>query len=96
MKASPRLFVLIALFALGAACWSGFGSSAQEKGKGEKGEVKFEPPKWEYKVTYLPINPEKAEKELNKMGDEGWELVGITASGPNNLTMQSVYKRPKK
>ena len=37
MKATSRLFVVTALFAVGLACWSGFGSAAQEKAKEERG-----------------------------------------------------------
>ncbi len=33
-------------------------------------------PKWEYKVTILSENDADTEKELNKLGEDGWELVG--------------------
>ena len=51
--------------------------------------------KWEYKVVYGP-----RESELNKLGDEGWELVSVVAdtSGDAYSTSSSIYaylKRPR-
>jgi hypothetical protein len=108
MKTSYRLFVFATLFALGVACWSGLGSStAQEKGKEEKGKRSVEPPpKWEYKVTVLGDDDKAAEKELNKLGDEGWELVGTASNvsadargqgtAPTMTQIRLIFKRPKK
>ncbi len=44
--------------------------------------------KWEYKVTH-----DLRESELNKLGNEGWELVTIVAevSGHADRTSSSVY-----
>jgi|GEM_PF-6036277 len=50
MTASLRVFLVAAVFALGAACWSGFASSAEEKAKDEKAKIGSDPQKWEYKI----------------------------------------------
>src|SRR5215208_5178772 len=78
MRTSYRVFVVAVVFALCAACWSGVSSPAQEKkAKEEKGVGAVVPvPKWEYKVATMSEVDEKAEKDLNKFGEEGWELVG--------------------
>jgi hypothetical protein len=52
--------------------------------------------KWEYTTVYHP-----SERELNKLGDEGWELVSVAAevSGNENdisSTVTAYLKRPKK
>ncbi|VTR93319.1 : DUF4177 [Gemmata massiliana] len=101
MKLSYRLFAAVALFAVGAVCWSGLGSSAaQERNEKAAGAAA---PKWEYKVAQIDIDNEKAEKALNKLGDEGWELIGAPGDhatrlpgGARALTVQMVFKRPKK
>ncbi len=37
--------------------------------------------KWEYKVMALPLNDFNSfQKELSKIGEEGWELVNIIES----------------
>lgn len=97
-------------------------SSAQEKEKGreEKGGVKPDSAKWEYKVTsfwqrHMGFNnqgmglnktDDELEKELNKLGDEGWELVGTTSgvSAPSggkgseaiSTVVRLIFKKPKK
>jgi hypothetical protein len=117
---SYRLFVLAILFALGVACWSELASSAQEKAKEEKEEkgkgvipaiVGPPPSKWEYKIMPLVRDDQQAEQEMNKLGDEGWELVGTTNSvsssvrqgpgpgGPGGAVStrsRLIFKRPKK
>jgi hypothetical protein len=54
--------------------------------------------KWEYKVIRLPPLPTPRmliEPELDKIGDEGWELVDVTfISGCNPFT-QYTFKREK-
>jgi hypothetical protein len=103
MSMSSRLFAAVAFFALALALWSGHDSPAQEKGKGVGPPL----PKWEYKVTALGTDEKATEKELNKLGDEGWELVGTpsetsargTATGGGAGTIstkvQLIFKRPK-
>ena len=75
MKTSTRLFAVAALLVGCIVAWSGMNSPAQEKAKGV-GIAPAPVPKWEYKLTTLSELDENAEKELNKLGEEGWELVG--------------------
>ena len=122
MNRSYRLFVLAVLFALGVACWSELPSSAQEKPKEEKAKeerdkgvipaaVGAAPLKWEYKIMPLGRDDQQAEQEMNKLGDEGWELVGTPSSvsssvrpgpgpgGPGgaiSTRSRLIFKRPKK
>jgi hypothetical protein len=49
------------------------------------------PEKWEYKVTRGCFN----ESDLNKRGDEGWELINITFDSNGNCR-DSYFKRPKR
>jgi hypothetical protein len=49
------------------------------------------PEKWEYKVSNGCFN----ESDLNKQGDEGWELIGMTFNSDGNCR-GSYFKRPKK
>jgi hypothetical protein len=48
------------------------------------------PEKWEYKVTRGCFN----ESDLNKRGDEGWELISISFDSNGNCR-DSYFKRPK-
>jgi hypothetical protein len=47
-------------------------------------------PKWEYKL----INEWLTEKELNDLGEEGWEIVELTIT-PTDKMHVFVFKRPK-
>jgi hypothetical protein len=108
MRTSYRVFVLAVVFALCAACWSGVNSPAQEKkAKEEKGVGAVVPvPKWEYKVAALESEDKDAEKDLNKLGEEGWELVGAPSivtsprqgqGNPGTSTkVKLIFKRPKR
>lgn len=49
-------------------------------------------PQWEYKVANLTLHTANAEKELNKLGDEGWEL---TLSNDVGGVLVQVFKRQK-
>ena len=42
--------------------------------------------KWEYKF----VDPSLTEAAANKLGDEGWELVGF-----HPYTAAAIFKRPK-
>jgi hypothetical protein len=46
--------------------------------------------KWEYK---LELNLE--EKELNDLGQEGWELVSVSPCGKDHSYTGFFFKRPK-
>ena len=103
-----NVFVAAVVFALCTACWSGVNAPAQEKkAKEEKGVGAAVPvPKWEYKVTTLEAEDKDAEKELNALGADGWELVGapgvVTSprQGPGGLGVSTkvklIFKRPKR
>jgi hypothetical protein len=52
--------------------------------------------KWEYKTTQ--IEDYYSEKELNIIGDDGWELVQVnfTHVGGSSQVCFGIFKRPKK
>jgi RNA polymerase sigma factor (sigma-70 family) len=49
-------------------------------------------PQWEYKLAKIALLTADAEKELNKLGDDGWELTLSNEVG--GIPVQ-VFKRPK-
>ena len=79
-------------------------ASSQEKAKDEKPK-NAPPPKWEYRVVNLPTTNFDWEKELNKLGDESWEVVGVAGdvssvgkgqgSAPISTTVKVILKRQK-
>src|SRR6266478_2244678 len=59
-----------------ALCYT-FGTSNQHRGRGRTMKT------WEYKIINVrsenySMDPRRAE-ELNRLGDDGWELVSITS-----------------
>lgn len=52
--------------------------------------------KWEYKITSVPDS--KFTEDMNKLGDEGWELVfARRARGMGDeFSYEMIFKRPKK
>lgn len=93
MNQSLRLLAPTALIAaLGMLGWWGLGSSSQAT---EQPRVVVTVPPhvhWEYHlVAYHPIL-ENMEKELNKMGEEGWEVAGVS----NGAIQQVILKRPRR
>jgi hypothetical protein len=46
--------------------------------------------KWEYKV----VNASLYERNLNELGQEGWELVSIVPPHPSGMYPDQIYKRP--
>lgn len=48
---------------------------------------------WEYKIL-ANFSLWSAEDELNKLGEEGWELVTVRQDPFNNLNEYAVFKRP--
>lgn len=47
---------------------------------------------WEYKVEWLFNSIQFSEDDLNEIGDQGWELVGIYRE---DGSAYAVFKRPK-
>ncbi len=69
-------------------------NAAQEKEK----EKALPVTKWEYRVTTSARASDDPQQILNKLGEEGWELVSYTpAAQPSGAsTFQAVLKRPKR
>ena len=45
------------------------------------------PPAWEYKVVYVPGARKMAEETLNKMGEQGWELITFQQINQEGVTI---------
>jgi hypothetical protein len=39
-------------------------------------------PRWEYREVVCEGTAPLGEEDLNRMGEEGWELVGVAPTGP--------------
>jgi hypothetical protein len=50
---------------------------------------------WEYKLSYINLKDENREKELNKLGADGWELVMAERSELYGNLYEFYFKRPK-
>lgn len=61
-----KFFLIVALFSL--LCLAGWTGHAAKSSP--------QPPAWEYKV----LDNSWDERDLNKLGAEGWELVAVDAS----------------
>jgi hypothetical protein len=90
------VLVVVSVLLWGTAC-------AQDKGK-EK--VTAPNVKWEYKVLQsepvgVRVDADKMEKDLHKLGQDGWECVGTVSEvygpkgGPNTTRALLICKRPK-
>ena len=100
---SRSVVALAAGLVLGALVASGGWRQAQAQ---RQAQVKG--PQWEFKVTSVPPNADRATKELNALADDGWEYVGLVNTStpgipgvgvaPGNLGHESLvaFKRPKK
>jgi hypothetical protein len=63
------------------------------------GCTQAQPPKdikWEYKITSIP--DANFTQDINKLGDEGWELVFArrASGGGGEFSYEMIFKRPKK
>ncbi len=77
-----------------AGSTAGGGNRPAARGEGTArmtGTSLFGPAKWEYKVTVGLFRSSDAEKDLNALGEEGWELVAT----PGEMSGTAVFKRSK-
>lgn len=44
-------------------------------------------PVWEYKVVYVPGARKMAEETLNKMGEQGWEMITFQQINQEGVTI---------
>ncbi len=52
--------------------------------------------KYEYAVRVWSIaNPIESEEDLNRYGEEGWELVEAHSTNLTPLAREGIFKRPK-
>ena len=89
-----RVFIPAALVAaLGMLSWWGFASASKVPSEERPRVVPVEIPlHWEYKLlAYHPIL-ENMEKELNKLGQDGWEVSGVSSGA----VQQVILKRPRR
>jgi hypothetical protein len=109
MKKPYRLFALVAVLSFAVACGSYLQRPAVAQDKEKKtepaaNEVKAAPvavQKWEYRTLIMhPHVLKEIEKELNQLGDEGFEIafVNSATSGGQQSTIVVCYtlKRAKK
>lgn len=45
--------------------------------------------KWEYLIINVPD-----QAELNRLGSEGWELIGVAGTGTQYYSVRAFLKRP--
>jgi len=89
-----RVFVPAALVAaIGMLGWWGLATPAKAPAEERARVVPVEVPlRWEYKLlAYHPIL-ENMEKELDKLGQDGWEVSGVS----NGAVQQVILKRPRR
>ena len=101
MSKTSRILLLAVLVVVSVLLWGT--ACAQDKGK-EK--VTAPNVKWEYKVLQsepvgVRVDADKMEKDLHKLGQDGWECVGTVSEvygpkgGPNTTRALLICKRPK-
>lgn len=94
MSRPYRVFVPAALVAaIGMLGWWGLATPAKAPAEERARVVPVEVPlRWEYKLlAYHPIL-ENMEKELDKLGQDGWEVSGVS----NGAVQQVILKRPRR
>jgi hypothetical protein len=94
MTRSFRVFAPAALIAaFGILGWWGLTSPSKAPAHDQPHVVPVEVPlHWEYKLlAYHPVL-ENMEKELNKLGQDGWEVTGVS----NGAIQQVILKRPRR
>jgi|GEM_PF-1686644 len=88
MKNQTRNLVIVALLALlvVVVCWKQ--SPGQAEGAKQALTV------WEYKITVVTTKNDDT-SELNKLGNEGWELCSAAPWGGGGQFHTAFLKRPK-
>jgi hypothetical protein len=81
MSKPSRLVVVLAMFAFGVACGSYFCNPAVAQDKPKEKAAVPAVAKWEYRIVVSSGNDEdRVQKELNKLGEEGFEIAFVTGS----------------
>lgn len=87
MTKPSRPFVLAALAAAAVFSWWGLRSPAAPVG-----EERTHPVRWEYRlIAYHPVL-ENMQKELDKAGQDGWEVTGTMSGAVQHI----ILKRPRR
>jgi hypothetical protein len=109
MNKPSRLIAVVAVFALTVACtWYLERPAAAQEKKGFPAPAAVT--KWEYRIVVIPHNGEdEGQKELNKLGEEGYEIAFVTGGqitrasggakgggGDSNPVFHYTLKRAKK
>lgn len=58
--------------------------------------------KWQYKIVQFSersffsgqLKADKVEEELNKLGNQGWELVSLSSQGSMGASTVAILKKP--
>src|SRR5262245_19613973 len=86
MSKPSRLFAVVALLVLGVACGFYLQSPAVAQEKEKPKELAPAAAKWEYRVVVANYNEVKeTEKELNKLGDDGFEIAFVNSGQITNM-----------
>jgi hypothetical protein len=108
MNKPSKLFALVAVLTFAVACGSYLQHQAvaqDKKTEPAANEVKAAPvavQKWEYRIVTMHGGTEKeAEKELNNLGDEGYEIAFVnsaarSAAQQSQVVVYYTLKRAKK
>jgi hypothetical protein len=82
MSKPSRLFAVIALSVAAVVCGSYAYNSAvaQDKDKPKEKASTAEIAKWEYRIVVVGLDGEAAQKELNQLGEQGFEIAFVTGS----------------
>jgi hypothetical protein len=48
---------------------------------------------WEYRVTMMTDDALNSQAKLNRLGDEGWELVAVAVSPETRMSMAYLRRR---
>jgi hypothetical protein len=80
MSKSSRLVAFVVLVAVAAACGTYAYNSAVAQDKEKPKEKAAEIAKWEYRIIVLHNDQDGVQKQLNELGDQGFEIAFVTGS----------------